>query len=89
MDFKNTADDLIDYEIKIDNITGASNRAVTTSRAPKKILSKVTQQMVDDYKRSLIQPYVDEKTGDKFLYKPVVSTSNATYSRSLLGNTFF
>ena len=72
MDFKNTADDLIDYEIKIDNITGASNRAVTTSRAPKKILSKVTQQMVDDYKRSLIQPYVDEKTGDKFLYKPVV-----------------
>lgn len=72
MDFKNTADDLIDYEIKIDNITGANNRAVTTTRAPKKILSKVTQQMVDDYKRSLIQPYVDEKTGDKFLYKPVV-----------------
>lgn len=72
MDFKNTADDLIDYEIKIDNITGASNRAVTTSRAPKKILSKVTQQMVDDYKRSLIQPYVDATTGDKFLYKPVV-----------------
>lgn len=72
MDFKNTADDLIDYEIKIDNITGASNRAVTSSKAPKKILSKVTQQMVDDYKQSLIQPYVDEKTGDKFLYKPVV-----------------
>lgn len=72
MEFKNTADDLIDYEIKIDNITGANNRAVTTTRAPKKILTKVTQQMVDDYKRSLIQPYVDEKTGDKFLYKPVV-----------------
>jgi len=56
----------IDYQIKSENIISNANRGTKISTTT--TLSRPTQEMIDNYKESLIKPYTDTTTGKKFLY---------------------
>jgi hypothetical protein len=70
MSFNNYANNDIDYDITLQNMAFANNQGITSSIGNRSVLTPPTQQMIDDYKKSLITPFIDEK-GEARLYRTV------------------